>query len=370
VDDLIYFDNNATTPIDPRVVEAMMPYLRQLYGNAASSHFFGSTIAKAVREARDKVAELLGADTSEIIFTSGATEAINLAIKGLALHPSNRKNHIITCKSEHKAVLDTCKTLEHVGFSVTYLDVDHLGIINIDALTQAIDEQTFLIAIMLANNETGVIQDIASISRIAKSRQVQFFTDATQAAGKIPIDVDDLGVDLLTISAHKMYGPKGVGALFVRRGIELSAIIHGGGHEGQLRSGTLNVPGIVALGEACKILKDEMATNKSQIVSLRTKMESQLLKVPNAFLNGHVAKRLYNTTNICFPGAVISERLLNNPRIAVSNGSACSSALVEPSHVLVAMGRNAAEANCSIRFSIGKANTDAELESLLRFVFR
>lgn len=371
---VIYLDNNATTPIDPRVLEAMMPYLTHEFANAASTHQFGVNAYDAVKEARKQVGELIGAETNEIIFTSGATEAINLAIKGVAEQYADKGKHIITVATEHSAVLDTCKYLETKGAEVTCLPVQPDGLIDLEVLKAALRSDTILVAVMYANNETGVLQPIKEIAAMAHEAGALFMTDATQAVGKTPIDVQELDMDLLCMSGHKFYAPKGVGALYVRqrgRRIKLPALLHGGGHERGLRSGTLNVPGIVALGKASELAKDEMAGNEKHIRALRDHLESELLKIEGTSVNGSTDYRLYNTSNMLFKG-VDSDALIlglsnpenDEPLIAVSNGSACTSASIEPSHVLTAMGLDEVAAFSSLRFSIGKANKADDIETL------
>lgn len=365
MDEIIYLDNNATTPIDPRVLEAMLPFMKGLYGNAASAHHFGQTINKAVNQAREKVAELINAEPKEIIFTSGATESINLALKGLALHPANSKRHIVTVQTEHKAILDVCAYLESIGFWISYLPVMSDGRIDMEVLRSSITNDTFLIAVMLVNNETGVIQDLKQITSIAHNKGIKVLTDATQAVGKMQVDVLDFEVDLLTFSAHKMYGPKGIGALYVKSGIKLNPLIHGGGHEQGLRSGTLNVPGIIGLGEACSIALMEMEQDKIHIRKLRDDLENELLKISGTSLNGNKEQRLFNVCNICFPGLDANSFIANHKNIAISNGSACTSGLVKPSHVLSAMNITINAALDSVRISIGKFNNKNEIQSVI-----
>ncbi len=368
----IYLDNNATTQIDERVLAEMLPYFTTSFGNANSTHNFGLKAYEAVKQARFRVAELIQAEPNEIIFTSGSTEAINLAIKGVADNYQKRGKHIITVSTEHSAVLDTCKHLELKGFEITILPVNSDGLIDLNELSKAIRMDTILVCVMLANNETGVIQPIKEISHLVHDVGGIFMSDTTQAIGKIPINVDELGIDLLCLSGHKIYAPKGVGALFVRQRINrvtIPAMLHGGGHEKGLRSGTLNVPGIVALGEACLIAKKEFPKYSEKIRSLRDYLETELLKIDGTFINGNVENRLYNTTNILFRG-VDSDAIIiglsnpdnDMPLIAVSNGSACTSALIEPSHVLTAMGLDEVAAFSSIRFSIGKFNSKEEID--------
>jgi cysteine desulfurase len=367
--DISYLDYNSTTPIDPRVLDAMLPFLQDNFANPSSTHHFGQSINENVKQAREQVADFINAEPNELIFTSGATEAINIAIKGIAESYSSRGKHIITVSTEHKAVLDTCKDLERKGFEITYLPVQPNGIIDLAELEKAIRLDTILVSVMYVNNETGVIQPIKDISKIAHGKGALFMTDATQAVGKIEIDVDDLGVDLLCFSGHKMYAPKGIGALYVRQRrnkVKLTPQIHGGGHEQGLRSGTLNVPGIIALAKACEIANEEMALNQRNVSALRDKLETELLKLPNTFLNGELKNRIYNTANICFKGQDANVLIGRMKNIAVSNGSACSSAVVEPSHVLKAMGLNDDEAFASLRFSLGKYNTLEEMETVIQ----
>lgn len=373
---IIYLDNNATTQIDKRVLDAMMPFLTDNFANAASTHQFGVGAYEAVKEARKQVADLIGAETNEIIFTSGSTEAINLAIKGVAENYAKKGKHIITVQTEHKAVLDTCEYLETKGYEITYLPVLCDGLIDIESLKSALRPDTILVSIMHANNETGVIQDLKLLAKLTHENGSLFMSDCTQSVGKIPIDVDDLGIDLLCLSAHKMYGPKGTGALFVmqrERRVKIPALIHGGGHERGLRSGTLNVPGIIGLGKACEFAKKEMSNNASKIEELRNYLESELLKIAGIKVNGNIQNRLYNTCNIFFEG-VDSDALImglsnldgDYSLIAVSNGSACTSTSIEPSHVLTAMGLNDYEAFCCIRFSLGKGNQKKEIDYLIK----
>lgn len=352
-----YLDYNSTTPIEPRVLEAMLPFLRDNFANSSSTHHFGQSINEKVKQARKQIADFINAEPNELIFTSGATEAINIAIKGVAESYSNKGKHIIAVSTEHKAVLDTCKDLERKGSEVTYLTVQHNGLIDLAELQKAIQPDTILLSVMYVNNETGIIQPIKEIAKLAHEKGVLFMTDATQAVGKIEIDVKDLGIDLLCFSGHKMYAPKGIGALYVRNKTKLSPQIHGGGHEQGLRSGTLNVPGIIALAKACEIASQEMEQNKKNISELRDSLEVELLKLPKTSLNGDSEKRIYNTTNICFKGQDANVMIGRMKDIAVSNGSACSSAVVEPSHVLRAMGLSNADAFASLRFTLGNFNT-------------
>lgn len=363
----VYLDNNATTPCDPRVVEAMIPYFTESFGNAASrNHPFGWAAEEAVDYAREQVAKLVGADPKEIIFTSGATEADNLAIKGVYEMYANKGNHIITATTEHKAVLDTCKHVEKLGSEVTYLEVKPDGLIDLSELEAAIRPTTILIAIMYGNNEIGVIQPIREISAIAKKHGVLFFTDAVQAVGKIPVDVQKDGIDLMAFTAHKMYGPKGIGALYVRRKnprVKVTAQVDGGGHERGMRSGTLNVPGIVGFGKAAELARLEMDQDAKRLSKLRDKLESQLLKIEETYVNGNREHRLPHVTNISFKH-VEGEGLLMgfNKNIALSSGSACTSASLEPSYVLKALGLGDDLAHSSLRFGLGRFTTEDQID--------
>jgi len=369
----VYLDNNATTPCDPRVLAAMLPYFTEIYGNAASrSHPFGWAAEEAVDYAREQVAKLIGADPKEIIFTSGATEAVNLAIKGVYDMYAGKGQHIITAVTEHKAVLDTCKHLEKKDAQVSWLPVNREGLIDLAALEAAITPQTILISIMYANNEIGAIQPIRAISDIARKHGVLFMTDATQAAGKIPVDVNKDGIDLLTLSAHKMYGPKGIGALYVRRRsprVRLTAQIDGGGHERGMRSGTLNVPGIVGLGKAAEICREEMAADAARIAPMRDRLEKALLELEQSYVNGSTTHRLPQTTNLSFK-YVEGEALIMgfNKTIALSTGSACTSASLEPSYVLKALGLSDDLAHASLRFGLGRFTTDEQVDYAIRTV--
>ncbi len=365
INNATYLDYNSTTPIDPRVLEAMLPFLKDNFANPSSTHNFGQSINEKVKQAREQIADFINAEPNELIFTSGATEAINIALKGVAESYSNKGKHIVTVATEHKAVLDTCKDLERKGFEATYLTVKPNGLIDLAELQKAIRPDTVLVSVMYVNNETGVIQPIKEIAKLAHEKGALFMTDATQAIGKIEIDVNDIGIDLLCFSGHKMYAPKGIGALYVRNKTKLSPQIHGGGHEQGLRSGTLNVPGIIALAKACEIASEEMPLNQRNISALRDKLEVELLKLPNTSLNGDSKNRIYNTTNICFKGQDANVLIGRMKNIAVSNGSACSSAVVEPSHVLKAMGLSDDEAFASLRFSFGKFNTIENIEAVI-----
>ncbi len=362
----IYLDHNATTPCDPQVLEAMLPYFSRFYGNAASTHHsFGWQASAAVELAREQVAALIGAQPKEIIFTSGATESDNLALKGVFDRYRSKGNHIITVTTEHRAVLDTCQQLEKQGAEITYLPVDVDGLISLPALELAIRPTTILIAVMYANNETGVLQQVREISRIARDHQVIFFSDATQALGKVPINVEADGIDLMSCSAHKIYGPKGVGALYVRRKnprVSLTAQMDGGGHELGIRSGTLNVPGIVGFGKACAICAELMAEESIRTCGLRDKLEHALLELDGAHLNGSRGGRLPQISNISFPGTSSDQLLLAvQADIALSAGSACMSGSLEPSYVLMAQGLGEELARCSLRFGLGRNTTEEEI---------
>ena len=360
---MIYFDNASTTKVDERVLEVMMKYFRDIYSNPSSAHSFGNLSLAAVKKAREQVSELINCNPNEIIFTSGATEAINLGIKGYAQSNQEKGRHIVTVSTEHKAVLDTCNYLETIGFEITYLPIKKDGLIDIEQLKSAIQDDTILIAIMFVNNEIGVIQDINKISDIAHEKNICFFCDATQAVGKIPVNVENLGIGMMAFSAHKFYGPKGIGALYVNNNFKpITPLIHGGGQEEGLRNGTLNVPGIVGFGKACEISILEMDDNKLKISKIRNTLEIELLKFPNSYINGNPYDRIYNITNICFPGieATVIIGRMNN--IAISNGSACNSASAEPSHVLKAMGLSDLYSFSSLRFSFGKYNCHEEIK--------
>ena len=369
----IYLDNNATTPLDPRVLEAMLPYFTQHFGNAASrNHPFGWEAEEAVDYAREQVAALIGAEPKEIIFTSGATEGDNLAIKGVFEMYATKGNHIITAVTEHKAVLDTCKHVEKLGGEVTYLPVQADGLINLKELEAAIKPTTILIAIMYANNEVGVIQPVKEIAAIAKKHGVLFFTDATQAVGKIPVDVLKDGIDVMAFSGHKIYGPKGVGALYVRRKnprVKVTAQMDGGGHERGMRSGTLNVPCIVGFGKACELCRLEMESDTKRIAVLRDKLENSLLQLEEAYVNGSREHRLPHVSNISFK-YVEGEGLMMgfNKNIAVSSGSACTSASLEPSYVLKALGLGDDLAHSSLRFGLSRFTTEEEIDFTIKAV--
>jgi len=369
----IYLDNNATTPVDPRVLEVMLPYFAEKFGNAASrTHAFGWVAEEAVQQAREQAARLIGAEPGEIVFTSGATEADNLAVKGVFETYAAKGNHIITCATEHKAVLDTCRHIERMGGAVTYLPVQADGLIDPGKLEAAITDRTILVAVMYANNETGVIQPMRALSDIARRHGVLFFTDATQAVGKIPVDVQADGIDLMAFSAHKMYGPKGVGALYVRRKnprVKVTAQVDGGGHERGMRSGTLNVPGIAGFGKACAICGEELEGESKRLAILRDRLESGLLQLGAVFVNGSTEHRLPQVTNLSF-GYVDGGALIAGlgRDIAVSSGSACTSASPEPSHVLRAMGRSDELAHSALRFSLGRFTTEEEIDYVIKTV--
>jgi cysteine desulfurase len=363
----IYMDNHATTPLDPRALEAMMPYLTDRFGNAASrNHAFGWQAEEAVEAARKQVAALIGATAKEIVFTSGATESDNLAIKGAAHMYREKGNHIITVVTEHKAVIDTCKRLEKEGFDVTYLPVGQDGLVDLDQVRAAITGRTILVSIMAANNEVGVLQPIAEIGRITRERGVLFHTDAVQAAGKVPFDVDAAYVDMASLSAHKMYGPKGVGALYVRRRnprVLLTPIIDGGGHERGMRSGTLNVPGIVGFGKAAALCREELPAESARVAALRDRLYEGLRRhLEEIFVNGSMTHRLPGNLNLSFAYVEGESLLMGVNDVAVSSGSACTSATLEPSYVLKALGVGDDLAHSSIRFGLGRFNTEEEVD--------
>jgi cysteine desulfurase len=363
----IYMDYHATTPLDPRVLDAMLPYFREKFGNAASrNHAFGWEAEQAVERARKQIADLIGASLKEIVFTSGATESDNLAIKGVVEMYAERGNHIITAATEHKAILDTCKRLAKHGCEVTFLKVRPDGLIDLDELRAAITPKTILISIMHANNEIGVLQPIREIGRIAREHGVLFHTDATQSVGKVPVNVNDDNIDIMSLSGHKMYGPKGVGALYVRRKnprVQLTAQMDGGGHERGMRSGTLNVPGIVGLGEACAICQREMAEESARLAALRDRLKNRLQAgLDEIYINGTMEHRLPNNLNVSFAYVEGESLLMGINDIAVSSGSACTSATLEPSYVLRALGVGDDLAHTSIRFGLGRFNTEEEVD--------
>ncbi|MCM8819605.1 MAG: cysteine desulfurase NifS [Candidatus Omnitrophica bacterium] len=367
----IYLDHNATTPTHPEVVKAMLPYYEEVFGNASSIHKFGQEAKKAIDEAREKVAEFISAKPEEIVFTSGGTEANNFAIKGVAYSNQERGKHIITSSVEHHAVLNPCGYLEKKGFKVTYLPVDKYGLVDPEDVKKAITKETILVTIMHANNEVGTIQPIAEIGKIIKEastnnkQKIYFHTDAIQSVSKIPINVDELNVDLLSLSGHKIYGPKGIGALYIRKGTKIEPLIHGGHHERNRRAGTENVPAIVGLGKAIEIVKEDMEKEAIYLTNLREKLYQGIInKVDNVYLNGHPSKRLPNTLNLCFEFVEGESIILNLDMkgVAVSSGSACTSGSLEPSHVLSAMGVPPALAQGSIRFSLGRFTTEEDID--------
>ncbi|WP_321901783.1 IscS subfamily cysteine desulfurase [Burkholderia cenocepacia] len=364
----IYMDYSATTPVDPRVVAKMVPFLHEQFGNPASrSHAYGWDAEHAVEEARAHVAALLGADPREIVWTSGATEGNNLAIKGAAHFYQGKGKHLVTVKTEHKAVLDTCRELERQGFDVTYLDVREDGLLDLDALQQALRADTILVSVMLANNETGVIQPVAEIGALCRARGIVFHCDAVQAAGKIPVDVNALNVDLLTVTAHKVYGPKGIGALYVRRKprVRLEAQMHGGGHERGMRSGTLPTHQIVGMGEAFRLAKEEMADESRRVGALRDRLLAGLSTLDEVYVNGDLARRIPHNLNVSFNFVEGESLIMGIKGVAVSSGSACTSASLEPSYVLRALGRSDELAHSSIRFTLGRFTTEAEVDSVI-----
>lgn len=361
----IYADYNATTPVAPQVIEEMLPYFGEKFGNpASSSHAYGWVASEAVEIARERISEFINCNKSEIVFTSGATESINLAIKGVAEMYANKGRHIVTVCTEHKAVLDVCKRLSQSGYEITELEVNHEGLIDFNQLEQSISDQTILVSIMLANNETGVIQDLEKISSIVKNKGALLFSDATQAGGKMRLDVTELNADLLCLSAHKMYGPKGCGILYMRRKnprVALIPLIDGGGHEGGLRSGTLNVPAIVGFGKACDLAAENMWGDNARLSKYRTLFEQAIATLPGVNINGSTKSRLPNTTNLCFKGYDAAWLIKSFRDIAVSTGSACTSASMQASHVLTGMGLSKDDALSSVRFSFGKFTTENEI---------
>ncbi len=360
----IYFDHNATTPVDPAVLEAMLPFFGERFGNASSIHSFGQHARAAVESARESVAALIGSRPAEIVFTSGGTEADNLAIFGVVGAAEGAKKHVITTQIEHHAVLNACEALQAEGVEVTFLPVSSEGLVDPADVRRALRPHTVLITVMHANNELGTVQPIAEIARIAAEAGVRFHTDAVQSAGKLPVDVEGVGADLLSISAHKLYGPKGVGALYIRRGVRLKPLLYGGHHERDRRPGTENVPGIAGLGKAAELARERLPQNAQRTAALRDQLEGGLLeRIPHARVNGAGAPRTPNTTNITF-SFVEGEALviaLDLKGVACSTGAACSSGAVEPSHVLTAIGLPPGEARASLRFSLGHANTEADV---------
>lgn len=368
----IYLDNSSTTPVDPRVVEEMVPYFTNVFGNAASrNHSFGWSAEDAVDKAREQIASLVNASSKEIIFTSGATESNNLAIKGVFEMYAQKGNHIITVETEHKAVIDTCLHVEKLGAEVTFLKVNEKGLINMDELRAAVKDNTILISIMYANNEIGVIQPIKEIAHLAKEHGILFHTDATQAVGKIPVDVIADGIHLMSFTAHKMYGPKGVGALYVRRKgprVKVTAQIDGGGHERGMRSGTLNVPGIVGFGKAAELCEQEMESDAQRTSQLRNKLESELTKIEESYINGSVEHRLPHVSNISFTYVEGEGLMMGIKDLAVSSGSACTSASLEPSYVLKALGLDDELAHSSLRFGLSRFTTEEEVDYAIQSV--
>ena len=362
----IYLDNNATTPMDPRVLEAMLPYFNEKFGNAASrNHPFGWAAEEGVDYAREQISKLINCSEKEIIFTSGATESNNLAIKGVFEMYAAKGNHIITATTEHKAVLDTCAHLEKLGATITYLEVKADGLIDLNELSNAITDKTILVSIMYGNNEIGVIQPMKEIAAITRSKGVLLHTDATQTVGKIPVDVEADGIDLLSFTAHKMYGPKGVGALYVRRKnprVKVTAQMDGGGHERGMRSGTLNVPGIVGFGKACEIAMQDMEKDTIRLSAMRDRLEKSLIELEEAYINGNTEHRLPHVTNISFKYVEGEGLMMAMKDLAVSSGSACTSASLEPSYVLKSLGLNDDLAHSSIRFGLGRFTTDEEID--------
>lgn len=367
----IYFDHSATTPVDSDVASLMMEYMTEKFGNPSSIHSFGREVRKSVDEAREKLARLIGANANEIFFTSGGTEADNLALKGIAFANRKKGNHIITTSIEHHAILHTCEYLEKQGFTVTYLPVDENAMVRLEDVEQAITDKTILISVMFANNEVGTIQPIKEIGKLAREKGIYFHTDAVQATGNYPIDVKEYNIDLLTLSGHKFHGPKGIGALFVRRGVKIDAVQHGGGQERSLRAGTENVPGIVGLGKAAEIAMRDMEKKVAHVTALRDKLIKGIMsKVPDVKLNGHPVQRMPGSANFSFM-YVEGESLLLNldlKGIAASSGSACTSGSLDPSHVLLAMGLTHEVAHGSLRISLGRGNTEEEIDYCLEIL--
>ncbi len=367
----IYLDNNSTTQVDQRVVEEMLPYLTHNYFNPSSAYSAGKRIMQLVNNSRNLIAETINVDPSGIFFTSGSTEAINIALKGFIQNDNIKNKHIVTVKTEHSAVLETCKYLETLGFEVTYLDVTSDGLISLDELKKSIRPDTFLVSVMFVNNETGVIQPIREISDIVHSHGAFFMSDTTQAIGKLNIDADDLNIDILCISGHKIHAPKGIGALYIGSKVKKLLITpntHGGKQESGLRAGTLNVPGIIALAKACEIAQSEILKNQIHISKLKSQLENELLKIPNTKINGNLINRIFNVSNICFEGIDANVLIGKLQNLSVSNGSACNSMIFKPSHVLTAMGLSEDEAMSSIRFSVGKFNTENEIKEAVEII--
>lgn len=365
--DIVYMDHHATTPLDKRVLEEMMPFLTEHFGNASSStHPVGRYARKAVEKARGEVAQLIGAEPKEIIFTSGATESDNLAVKGIARRLHKKGNHIITCAVEHKAILDPCSFLEKSDFETTVLPVDEYGMVDAAAVEAAIRPETILVSIQAANSEVGTVMPIQEIGAITREKGILFHTDAVQAVGKIPINVDEINADLLSLSGHKMYGPKGVGALYIRGKNRVIPLTHGGGQERRLRSGTENVPGIVGLGAACRLAGAEMAEESQRLSALRDRLHKGIIgKIDRVYLNGHPEKRLPGNLNLSFDYVEGESIIMALKGFALSSGSACTSALLQASYVLIAMGIEEVMAHCSIRFGLGHSNTEAQVDRLV-----
>ncbi|MDY0989364.1 cysteine desulfurase family protein [Flavobacterium sp. CFBP9031] len=367
---ITYLDNNATTPVDGRVVDIVNVYFNELFGNASSLYSFGNKSKIAVENAKASIAELLDIEADSIYFTSGATESVNLALKGLALNPNNSKKHIITCSTEHKAVIETCDYLQTLGFEIEYLAVDNKGAIDIEHLRSSIKEDTLLVCLMWVNNETGVIHPINEVGKITKDAGIYFVCDGSQGIGKLPISLTDCSIDILCFSGHKLYATKGVGGIYIdpkiTRQNKIQPLIHGGGQESNLRSGTYNVPLIAGLGKAIEIAQVEMQENKAHIEKLRDLLESELSQIAGAIVNGQRSPRIYNTVNFCIPGFDTEIFIGINNDLAVSNGSACNSALIQPSHVLLAMGLSNNNAMNSLRISIGKFNTQEDIQLLIQ----
>jgi cysteine desulfurase len=366
-DEVIYMDNHATTPMDARVLEEMLPTFNKVFGNAASrNHAYGWEAEELVDQARDRIARLIHCTSKEIVFTSGATESNNLAIKGVAEMYKEKGNHLITCVTEHKAVLDPCKRLESEGCQVTWLPVQRDGLVDLDQLSDSITDKTILVSLMMANNEIGVIQPVAEIGKLCKERDILFHTDATQGVGKIPVDVDAMNIDLLSLSGHKIYGPKGVGALYVRRRkprVRLTCQMDGGGHERGMRSGTLNVSGITGLGKACDICREDLDQEAERMLALRTRLQNKIMsQLDQVFINGSTEQRLPGNLNISFAYVEGESLLMGINDVAVSSGSACTSASLEPSYVLRALGVGDELAHSSIRFGLGRFNTEDEVD--------
>ena len=359
---MIYFDNNATTRMDAEVLEAMLPFFTKTYSNPASQHHFGSEARYFVEEARRSVLDILGGRDGHLVFTSGATEGLNIALKGAAFQATGGKTRIITVQTEHKAVLDCCAYLEQVGFEIVYLSVDRFGLLSINELKSQIDENTVAVCVMLVNNETGTIQPIREISAYCSEKNVLMICDATQAIGKIHVDFRELGADVVIFSGHKFHGPKGAGAVYLKKGATLETVVHGGGHEFGLRSGSLNVPGIIGLARACELAGGQLEEHAFYLSQLRDRLENKLLEIPGTKINGHPQLRSPNVTNMSFPGVDANTLISELTQLAVANGSACTAAVYEPSHVLTAMGLSREEAYGSLRFSLSKFNTADEVD--------